>query len=138
MDVRQLRHFLAVAETLNFSRAAERLSIAASPLSRSIQQLEAELGGALFLRATRKVELTPLGISLIPYAERAVADLDVLTREMRRKVSGQPDIHIGMRSLPSQLLRAFIDGVVRDAEPNADVRVHPMDSFEQIDRLLAG
>jgi DNA-binding transcriptional LysR family regulator len=138
MDVRQLRHFLAVAETLNYARAAERLMMAASPLSRSIQQLEVEVGGALFIRGTRKVELTPLGMALIPHAERTVADLDTLTREMHRKVSGHPDIHIGMRSLPSELLRMVIDDVVRAVEPESDVRVHPMDSFAQVDQLLAG
>ena len=138
MDVRQLKHFLAVAETLNYARAAERLVMAASPLSRSIQQLELEIGGALFIRGTRKVELTALGLALIPYAERTLADFDTLGREMHRRVSGHPEIHLGMRSLPSEVLRSVIDGVVRAVEPKADVRVHPMDSYAQVERLLAG
>ena len=64
--------------------------MAASPLSRSIQQLEKELGGPLFVRGTRKVELTALGEALIPHAERTLADVERLKREMHHRVLGHP------------------------------------------------
>jgi DNA-binding transcriptional LysR family regulator len=135
MDLKQLRQFLAVAETLSFSRAAERLFMAPSPLSRSIQQLEAELGGRLFVRDTRNVELTPLGRELVPYARRAVRYLDALKRDMRQHVTGQREIHIGMRSLPSTVLEHLRD-LLCTTDPRSSPQFHPLRSDVQIERLL--
>ena len=81
VEVRELRYFLAVAATLNFSRAAERLGIAQPPLSRAIRQLESRLDVRLFERDTRRVMLTPAGQTL---SEAAPAALDVLAAAVRR------------------------------------------------------
>ena len=61
MDLRRIRHFVVLAETLNFRRAAERLHIAQPALTVSIQKLEAELDTTLFLRDARGVALTASG-----------------------------------------------------------------------------
>ena len=61
MEIRQLRSFLAVADTLNFSRAAQSLFLSQSALSRQIMDLEKEIGLPLFERNTRRVELTEAG-----------------------------------------------------------------------------
>jgi DNA-binding transcriptional LysR family regulator len=138
MDLRHLRHFLAVTETLNYTRAAERLMMAASPLSRSIQQLEKEVGGPLFVRGTRRVELTALGEALIPHAERTLADVDRLMREMDRRVLGQREFRVGMRSLPAELIDAVVDDVIKRVAADAVIRLEPLDSFPQMDQLLNG
>ena len=73
IELRQMRYFLAVAEELNFTRAAERLHLAQQALSASIRRLEEQLGVALFVRSTRKVELTAAGEVLVDGARAVVA-----------------------------------------------------------------
>jgi DNA-binding transcriptional LysR family regulator len=138
MEFRLLRYFLAVADTLNYSRAAERLQISASPLSRSIQQLERIVGGPLFLRGTRRVELTPLGHSLVPHATRVLEEVDALARDMKRRVQGHVELDVGVRSLPPELIRSLIHDVIQNVEPNADVRLRPLDSFVQMEQIISG
>ena len=84
MELRQLTHFLAVAEERHFTRAAERVHLTQSSLSSSIRSLERELGSELFARSTRQVELTEAGRALTPAARRAVAASD----EARDAVAG--------------------------------------------------
>ena len=72
MELRQLEHFLAVAEQRHFTRAAQRVHLTQSSLSSSIRALERELGGDLFVRSTRQVELTEAGRALLAPARSAV------------------------------------------------------------------
>jgi DNA-binding transcriptional LysR family regulator len=73
MDLRQLSYFVAVAEEAQFTRAAARLSVAQPAVSAQIQNLERELGEALFHREQRNVALTPAGEALLPHARAALA-----------------------------------------------------------------
>lgn len=73
MDLKQLEHFVAVAEERHFTRAARRLNVVQSGLSATIRALEQELGGPLFLRSTRRVDLTPAGKVLFDEAPRVLA-----------------------------------------------------------------
>jgi DNA-binding transcriptional LysR family regulator len=77
VEISQIRAFLAVAEELHFGRAAERLHMAQPPLSRTIQQLEKQLGARLFERSTRSVRLTTAGLALV---EPAKAVLEAVRR----------------------------------------------------------
>ena len=77
MELRHIRYFLAVAEEMNFTRAAEKLCIAQPPLSRQIQELEAELGAKLFVRKPHALQLTEEGILFRQYAQQI---LDLVKR----------------------------------------------------------
>jgi DNA-binding transcriptional LysR family regulator len=70
VDLRRIRHFVVLAETLNFRRAAERLHMAQPPLTISIQKLEAELGSKLFVRGSSGVSLTPTGRAVLIEARK--------------------------------------------------------------------
>jgi DNA-binding transcriptional LysR family regulator len=81
IELRHLRYFVAVGEELHFGRAAERLHLSQSPLSRAIRELERALGVVLFVRTTRRVELTPAGLLLLERARRALVEIDALKDE---------------------------------------------------------
>ena len=76
MELRQLAHFVAVAEERHFTRAAARVHVVQSSLSSSVAALERELGEVLFVRDNRRVALTPAGRALLPAARRALAAAD--------------------------------------------------------------
>lgn len=88
MDVRPLRHFLAVAQTLHFGRAAAQLNITQPPLSQSIQALERTLGAPLFTRTKRSVALTSFGAAWLPHVQTALAGLDALPETAARLIGG--------------------------------------------------
>jgi len=88
MELRHLRYFIAVADQLNFSRAAERLHIAEPPLSRQIRQLEEELGVQLFLRDRRRVALTDAGTILLKEARILLAQASHLLNVLRQAKEG--------------------------------------------------
>ncbi|TVT39952.1 LysR family transcriptional regulator [Amycolatopsis rhizosphaerae] len=88
LEVRELRYFVAVAEELNFSRAAQRLGMAQPPLSKAIAQMESRLGVRLLERTTRQVRLTDAGQVLLDQARIAVDAVHAAARRARR--AGQP------------------------------------------------
>ncbi|MCQ2188192.1 MAG: LysR family transcriptional regulator, partial [Bacteroidales bacterium] len=74
MELRQLRYFVTVAKTLNFSEAAKSLFITQGTLSQQIKQLEDELGSELFVRSSHSVSLTEAGTEMLPLAQHALKD----------------------------------------------------------------
>jgi DNA-binding transcriptional LysR family regulator len=89
LELRHLRYFVAVAEELNFSRAAERLHMAQPPLSVAVRQLEQELGTDLLLRTTREVRLTDAGHVFLDGARRTLLELESAESDAKRAAAGQ-------------------------------------------------
>jgi DNA-binding transcriptional LysR family regulator len=89
LELRHLRYFVAVAEELNFSRAADRLHMAQPPLSAAIRQLEQELGTELLLRTTREVRLTEAGSAFLDGARRTLTELDRARSDAQRAAAGE-------------------------------------------------
>lgn len=112
VELRHLRYFLAVAHELHFSRAAERLHISQPPLSRQIQDLEREIGVALF-RRNRRVELTEAGEQLLERAQRVVDALEEFSRAAEQVAAGMPStLRVGYPAttadpIVSQAVRRF-------------------------------
>lgn len=83
IELRHLRYFIAVAEELNFRRAAERIHIDQTPLSRTVRDLEDRLGLQLFVRGPRRLELTPAGSRLLTEARDVFSGIDRAVRAVR-------------------------------------------------------
>jgi DNA-binding transcriptional LysR family regulator len=99
VELRHVRYFLAVAEYLNFSKAAEQLHIAQPPLSRQIRQLEEALGVALFVRNNRRVELTKAGRAFLEEARKLVVQAGHAAEAARHAQKGESGIvRIGIAS----------------------------------------
>ena len=134
MELRHLRYFVAVAEELNFTRAAERLHMAQPPLSTQIRTLEEELGARLFDRDKRRVDLTQAGRQMLVRARAILAAADDAVKEIRRTAAGEiGELRFGYAAsamftelLPAAL-RAF-----QKALPNVQLVVHEMTSRDQL------
>jgi len=139
LESRQLRYFVTVARERNFTRAAEKLRIAQPPLSRQIQQLEDELGVALFDRATRPLALTDAGHLLF---EQAVQVLDRMgeIREMIRRLLEGDKTRFAIGFVPSTLY-GYLPEVIRRyraARPGVELALHELTTLEQFAALKDG
>ena len=127
MDVhgRDLRYFVAVAEELHFTRAAERLFISQPALSKQIRMLERQLGAPLFLRGGEGVRLTPVGAALLPHAREVLAAWDLGWAAAEQAKSAQASTLVaGMSTSPGRGgLLAAIRSRFSDLQPAATVEL---------------
>src|SRR3981081_2547491 len=137
MELRHLRYFIAVAEELNFTRAAANLHVAQSAVSAQIRSLEEAVGVPLFERSSRRVDLTAAGRVFLDGTRATFAGLDEVTRHVRRvgrAEAGELAIgFIGSQShewLP-QVLRRF-----RKKYPAVDVTLTELVPAQQMEALL--
>ncbi|MWV60257.1 LysR family transcriptional regulator [Rathayibacter sp. VKM Ac-2754] len=122
MDDRQLAAFVAVAEELNFTRAAARLFVVQSTLSASIRALELELGAPLFTRSTRRVALTAVGEALLPAARSAIDGLDLMRSLAAEDAAGlRGRVRVGTFSALDLVDLPGVLGVFRRRHPLVDL-----------------
>ena len=139
MEMHQVRYFLAICETQNFTRAAEACGVAQPSLTKAIKKLEEELGGELFRRERNHPQLTDLGQLMKPHLETifsataaAKADADVF------KLSEKTAVNLGVMSTigPSQMV-GFISQL-RSEVPSLDLNIREASGRELVDALLQG
>jgi DNA-binding transcriptional LysR family regulator len=139
LDFRALRYFVAVAEELHFTRAAERMYIAQPALSEQIRRLEGELGVELLRRTTRKVELTAAGEEFLKRARRILQEADAALAEASRAARGETGsvrVATGATAgleLVSDVLRAF-----RDERPEVHLELRQLDWEDYFGGLREG
>ena len=136
MEFRHLRYFLAVAEELHFARAAERLHIEQSPLSRAIRELEEELGAQLFVRTSRSTRLTLAGKLLMENAPRVLLALDQARESVKAAANGfHGRLRVALSDgitpsrLPALLARC------REEDPEIEIRLFEVPLAQQLNGL---
>ena len=138
MTVKQLRAFLAVAQSLSFAQACERLHLSQPALSLAIKSLEERLGGPLLIRTTRSVALTPEGQTLLPIARRLLADWDNAQELMHQHFTlqlGKVNI-AAMPSFAANLLPVALKAF-RDRYPHINVAVHDVVNEQVVEMVRA-
>jgi len=122
VDLRTLRYFLAIADALSFSKAAKLLHRSQPGLSRSIRELESQLGIELFERIGRRVQLSPNGVSLVSQARHLIADADELIQHAQRLAQGKsPMLRVGGASNTLERVMPDVLPLYRAAWPNVEV-----------------
>lgn len=136
MELRHLHYFIAVAEELHFSRAAERLHISQPPLSQQIRALEDELGVKLFERTKRHVQLTEAGKVFLERSYLVLAQLEQAIEVTQRIGRGEVGrlaigfVDSAMYTVLPEILRIF-----RERFPAVELRLHELTTQEQIHAL---
>jgi DNA-binding transcriptional LysR family regulator len=139
MELRHLRYFVAVAEELQFSRAALRLHVAQPALSQQIQQLERELGVQLLARTKRRVALTDPGAAFLQEARRTLAASDTAVRLARRAAAGETGrLRVGYVDLATWLSFPAILRAYRERFPEVEVTLTELHREPQREALLRG
>jgi DNA-binding transcriptional LysR family regulator len=139
MELRHLRYFNAVATELHFGRAAEKLQIAQPPLSKQIQDLEAELGFELFTRTKRSVALTPAGQAFLVEVTQIFQQLNKaidIGRKTSRGELGQ--ISIGFVGSATYHILPVILQQFRDKYPHVQIELHELTTDRQLIWLREG
>jgi DNA-binding transcriptional LysR family regulator len=137
MELRHLRYFVAVAEELSFTRAAERLHIGQPPLSHQIQMLEAEVGAQLLERSKRWVRLTEAGKLFLDDARRVLSLAEQAMQTARRAERGEAgELRVGFTfSTPLTPLFATVINRYRQRYPGVTLTLREMSTLGQIDAI---
>ena len=139
MDLRQLRYFVTVANERNFSRAADRLHIAQPPLSRQIQQLEAEVGAQLIDRSSRPLRLTEPGRLFYEQSIQVLARVEEMRTMMKRTLKIEKRRFV--IGFVGSVLYGHLPELIREfrrAAPEVELHLVELVTLEQIAALKEG
>jgi DNA-binding transcriptional LysR family regulator len=138
MELRHLRYFVAVAEELHFSRAAERVGIAQPPFSQQIKSLEEEVGVPLLLRTKRTVELTAAGAAFLAEARKTLAQAEQALNMARRAARGDiGKLVVGFVSSTVYGKFSLLFALMRTRRPDVDLVLRDLTSEEQVEAMRA-
>ncbi|WP_158861723.1 LysR family transcriptional regulator [Leifsonia sp. AG29] len=138
MELRQLRYFVAVAETLHFGRAAEDLGIVQAAVSQQVARLERELSLPLFDRSHRRVSLTAEGIVFLKQARKVLAAAEESQRVAADLVAGRRgELRIGTSDVLGPRLDAIL-GAFRAGHPDVRLRFDSKATARKLDDLMTG
>ena len=139
MELRSLHYFIAVAETLNFSRAAERLYMAQPPLSQQIQRLEKEMGVQLFVRTKRSVRLTAAGEVFLQEAYRTLAQVEQAVHSAQQADRGEIGrLAIGFVGSSAYGMLPPMIQAYRERFPHVELILRELTTVEQVQALHHG
>jgi DNA-binding transcriptional LysR family regulator len=139
LELRHLRHFVALAEELHFARAAKKLRMAQPPLSQSIMRLEESLGAKLFDRSSRTVQLTPAGRALLPEARDIVARAELAQRLVERVAAqGLVRLRIGFVPMSATLTLPRAIRAFSKIYPHVEIQLQERTSASQVEALRSG
>jgi DNA-binding transcriptional LysR family regulator len=138
MELRHLRHFVAIAEELNFHRAASRLNMAQPPLSQSIRRLEESLGVQLLDRSRQGVALTAAGVAFVDEARNAISHADLARKLARREAENLPEIKISFIAAAMYRILPALIAEFREQVPEAVVNLRELASPLQVAPIQAG
>lgn len=139
MEMQQVRYFLALAEHLNFTRAAEACNVSQPALTRAIQGLEAELGGPLFHRERSQTHLSELGRTMLPYVQ-AIAEQAEAAKAHAKSVGTMQDVELKMAAMCTLSPRILSDFVAafRRANDGVQLQVTDLGAKPLLEKLTAG
>lgn len=138
MEIKELRCFARVADTLNFNRAAEQLNMSQPVVTKTIAQLEHRLGVRLFERTTRRVAPTAAGVVLKREVEGLLEHVDRVQREVRHAIGVQSGrLEIGVTPLAMQTVFPAVIREFREANPDVEVTIRELPTDTQVSALLA-
>lgn len=139
MELRHLRYFVAVAETLNFTRAAQKMYTVQPSLSQQIKDLEHEVGVQLLLRSNRKVELTEAGEAFLKEALLSLEHAEKAVQAARQVESQQKEqLHIGFVPVAEMKIFPYIMPNIRAHFPELKIDFHSLTDAEQLQALKRG
>jgi DNA-binding transcriptional LysR family regulator len=139
MELNQIRYFVVLAKELHFTRASERCNVSQPSLTKAIQKLEDELGGALFVRDRARTQLTELGHAMVPALSRAMHAATEARQQaaaFRRRVSSP--LRVGLElSIPAAVLASVLGELQRQCA-ELELSICQADHHTISERMLAG
>ena len=139
MEMQQVRYFLALARTLNFTRAAELANVSQPALTRAIQQLEHELGGPLFHRERQNTHLSELGRMMLPYLEQIQTQAEAARlRAQAVRNAERVTLKIGVMCTIGPAMISDLIVTFRASHPDVKLEVTDRSASQLLDMLSRG